>query len=142
GRDAGKGKRQASSFLGARFDEPLRTSRPCVHPKLKASVSITERRELIIRNDHLGRFGLWSVALINTRMNSGIQNMKFTSLTALTLALSCFAGTPGWTAELPEMQQSAIIGTVERDREQLGATALAIWGFAEVGYQETQSSAR
>jgi len=75
-------------------------------------------------------------------MNSGIQNMKFTSLTALTLALSCFAGTTGWTAELPEMQQSAIIGTVERDREQLGATALAIWGFAEVGYQETQSSAR
>ena len=75
------------------------------------------------------------------RMNSGIQNMKFTSLTAITVALSCLAGTSAWAAELPAAQQSAIIDSVERGREHLGATALAIWEFAEVGYQETQSSA-
>ncbi|WP_392353586.1 hypothetical protein V8F63_13250 [Brevundimonas sp. LF-1] len=74
-------------------------------------------------------------------MNSGIQNMKFTSLTAITVALSCLAGTSAWAAELPAAQQSAIIDSVERGREHLGATALAIWEFAEVGYQETQSSA-
>jgi aminobenzoyl-glutamate utilization protein B len=67
--------------------------------------------------------------------------MKFTTMTAVALALSTLAGTVAVAGELPEAQQAGIIQTVEQDAGDLGATALAIWSFAEVGYQETQSSA-
>ncbi|PZT98209.1 MAG: amidohydrolase [Brevundimonas sp.] len=67
--------------------------------------------------------------------------MKFKTLTAITLALSSLTMTAVQAAELPEAQQAGIIQAVDGSAGQLGATALAIWGFAEVGYQETQSSA-
>lgn len=92
-------------------------------------------------SDRLSRSLSRSFTFKSMRTNSGIQNMKFTNLTAITVAMSCLAGASAWAAELPVAQQSAIIDSVERGREHLGATALAIWEFAEVGYQETQSSA-
>lgn len=64
------------------------------------------------------------------------------SLTAVALVLSTLAATTGQAAELPAAQQTSLIGSVEAAKENLGETALAIWGFAEVGYQETRSSAR
>lgn len=67
--------------------------------------------------------------------------MKLKTMTAVGLALASLAGAPALAAELPQAQQTAIVQSVDNDAAQLGETALAIWRFAEVGYQETQSSA-
>lgn len=66
--------------------------------------------------------------------------MNNKTMTAMALALAATMAAPAFAAELPEAQKNAIIQTVEGDAEQIGSTALAIWGFAELGYQETQSS--
>lgn len=67
--------------------------------------------------------------------------MKSKFMTATALVLSALAAPAAFAAELPEAQQAAILQTVDQDAAQISETALAIWGFAEVGYQETQSSA-
>lgn len=67
--------------------------------------------------------------------------MKFKTMTAIAAVLSVMALSTAQAAELPGAQQAEILQTVDGDAQQLSETALAIWGFAEVGYQETQSSA-
>ncbi|MDZ4375695.1 MAG: amidohydrolase, partial [Phenylobacterium sp.] len=67
--------------------------------------------------------------------------MKSKIMTATALVLSALVAPAAFAAELPEAQQAAILQTVDQDAAQISETALAIWGFAEVGYQETQSSA-
>ena len=42
---------------------------------------------------------------------------------------------------LPDSDTKAVLASVEAHRAVAAETALAIWGFAEVGYQERQSSA-
>lgn len=51
------------------------------------------------------------------------------------------AGAPqAYAAPLEKAQQDALLKLVERQAPGLGEDALAIWNFAEVGYQETRSS--
>lgn len=67
--------------------------------------------------------------------------MKIRSMTALALVLA-LTSAPVVAADLPAPQQDFILNKVETDKAALGDTALAIWQFAELGYQEVQSSAR
>ena len=68
--------------------------------------------------------------------------MKPVSIRALTLAaaLAGFAA-PAVAAELSPEAQRQIVSTVERNEPALDHAALEIWKFAELGYQETQSTA-
>lgn len=68
--------------------------------------------------------------------------MKPVSIRALTLAaaLAGFAA-PAAAAELSPEAQRQIVSTVERNEPALDHAALEIWKFAELGYQETQSTA-
>lgn len=68
--------------------------------------------------------------------------MKPVSIRALTLvaALAGFAA-PTVAAELSPEAQRQIVSTVERNEPALDHAALEIWKFAELGYQETQSTA-
>lgn len=68
--------------------------------------------------------------------------MKFGTMTAMALAMAATGLTSAVAAEIPEAQKAAIIQSVDADAVALSDTALAIWGFAEMGYQEVQSSAR
>lgn len=58
-----------------------------------------------------------------------------TALPALFLTL------PALAAPVPAAQQDAILATLDAAQPQLDDAALKIWGFAEMGYLETQSSA-
>lgn len=60
----------------------------------------------------------------------------------MALAMAATGLTSAVAAEIPEAQKAAIIQSVDADAVALSDTALAIWGFAEMGYQEVQSSAR
>ena len=68
--------------------------------------------------------------------------MKPVSIRALTLAaaLAGFAA-PAGAAELSPEAQRQIVSAVERNEPALDHAALEIWKFAELGYQETQSTA-
>ena len=68
--------------------------------------------------------------------------MKPVSIRVLTLAaaLAGFAA-PAGAAELSPEAQRQIVSTVERNEPALDHAALEIWKFAELGYQETQSTA-
>jgi len=59
----------------------------------------------------------------------------------LALALAMMASAGAQAAALPTAQQAELLGTVEKNAGQLSDVALKIWNFAELGYQETQSSA-
>ena len=68
--------------------------------------------------------------------------MKPVSMRALALAAALTGLTaPAFAAELSPQARSQITGTVERNQPALDHAALEIWKFAELGYQETQSSA-
>ncbi|MCT8002251.1 amidohydrolase [Sphingomonas sanguinis] len=58
----------------------------------------------------------------------------------MTLAFAILAATPA-TAQIAEPQRQAILADVDARAPDLARTALAIWNAAEVGYQETKSSA-
>ncbi len=58
----------------------------------------------------------------------------------LGLALAAGVGA-GLRAQAPPPATAAVLAGLEAKRSQYGEVALAIWGFAEVGYQETRSSA-
>lgn len=47
----------------------------------------------------------------------------------------------GATAQITEPERTAIVANIDRRAPTLAETAKAIWDFAEVGYQETRSSA-
>lgn len=68
--------------------------------------------------------------------------MKFGTMTAMALVMAVTGVGAASAAEIPEAQKASIIQSVDNDAAALGDTALAIWGFAELGYQEVQSSAR
>ncbi|WEK40057.1 MAG: amidohydrolase [Candidatus Brevundimonas colombiensis] len=59
---------------------------------------------------------------------------------ALAAALAGF-GLPAAAAELTPQARAQILSTVERNEPALDHAALEIWKFAELGYQETQSTA-
>ncbi|PTQ08289.1 amidohydrolase [Sphingomonas oleivorans] len=59
---------------------------------------------------------------------------------AAVLAMAA-AALPVQAQGLEASDQTQLVAAVDRDAEQLGDTALKIWNFAEVGYQETRSSA-
>src|SRR5690606_17068810 len=59
---------------------------------------------------------------------------------ALAAALVGFAA-PALAGELSPQAQQQITSTVDRNQAALDSAALEIWKFAELGYQETQSSA-
>lgn len=69
--------------------------------------------------------------------------MRRKSLRALAFgaALASLLAAPALAAELTPRSREAIVATVERNQPALDHAALAIWGFAELGYQEVQSSA-
>lgn len=57
------------------------------------------------------------------------------------IAAPALAATKAPRPPLPESDIRAVLASVEANRAVAGETALAIWGHAEVGYQERQSSA-
>ncbi|MBB3347220.1 amidohydrolase [Sphingomonas sp. BK069] len=59
----------------------------------------------------------------------------------LALALSAGAAAPADAQQLAAADTGQILATVTRDAPALSETALQIWKYAEVGYQEAQSSA-
>jgi aminobenzoyl-glutamate utilization protein B len=61
------------------------------------------------------------------------------TLRLLTLALLATAG-PAFAEPVPEAQRTAILADVDARGSDLSRTALAIWGHAELGFQEQQSS--
>lgn len=64
--------------------------------------------------------------------------MKFLVPLALSTALLPFGA---FAAPLPDAERVAVIQDVDKRAPALASTALAIWNFAEVGYQENRSSA-
>lgn len=68
--------------------------------------------------------------------------MKPVSMRALALAAALAGiGLPAAAAELSPQARAQILSTVERNEPALDHAALEIWKFAELGYQETQSTA-
>ena len=68
--------------------------------------------------------------------------MKPVSMRALALAAALAGvGVPALAGELSPQAQQQIVSTVDRNQAALDHAALEIWKFAELGYQETQSSA-
>ncbi|WP_313417142.1 amidohydrolase [Brevundimonas diminuta] len=70
--------------------------------------------------------------------------MKPVSLRALALAAALAAplsALPAHAAELSAQDKQSLLATVDRNQAALDHAALEIWKFAELGYQETQSSA-
>lgn len=68
--------------------------------------------------------------------------MKAVSWRALALAGALTGlALPGQAAELSSTSRNAIVATVERNQPELDRAALSLWEFAELGYQEVQSSA-
>jgi len=70
--------------------------------------------------------------------------MKPVSLRALVLAAALAAPLsvlPAHAAELSAQDKQSLLATVDRNQAALDHAALEIWKFAELGYQETQSSA-
>lgn len=57
------------------------------------------------------------------------------------LAALVFGASGAQAGELPANEQAALQASVDADAKQLSDTALKIWQWAEVGYQENQSSA-
>ncbi|HMP62526.1 MAG TPA: amidohydrolase, partial [Phenylobacterium sp.] len=57
------------------------------------------------------------------------------------------AASLGWAlagsaaAEITAQDKAALIGAVDKGAPRMAQVAQAIWGYAEVGYQETKSSA-
>ena len=67
--------------------------------------------------------------------------MKPVSMRALALAAALAGvGVPALAGELSPQAQQQIVSTVDRNQAALDHAALEIWKFAELGYQETQSS--
>ena len=57
------------------------------------------------------------------------------------IVAALLATTPAAAQGLSDADKGAILATVDKDAKPLSETASQIWKFAEVGYQETQSSA-
>ncbi len=66
--------------------------------------------------------------------------MKRVGMMGALVALVVGAGA-AQASELPANEQAALQASVDADAKQLSDTALKIWQWAEVGYQENQSSA-
>lgn len=60
--------------------------------------------------------------------------------TALLLA-AALAPLPAFAQALPEVQRGAMLAGIEKRTPNLAATAKALWGWSEVGYQENKSAA-
>lgn len=60
--------------------------------------------------------------------------------TALLLA-AALAPLAAQAQAIPDAQRSAILTSIDKHTPDLAATAQALWGWSEVGYQETKSSA-
>lgn len=56
-------------------------------------------------------------------------------------AVLALAGSPSSAGELTSAEQAAIQSSVDKDSARLSETAMKIWQWAEVGYQEDRSSA-
>jgi aminobenzoyl-glutamate utilization protein B len=64
-----------------------------------------------------------------------------TVATTATAAVALMFAVPGWAGPVDETQSSQILADVDRQNAELSRTALAIWDYAEVGFQEERSSA-
>jgi aminobenzoyl-glutamate utilization protein B len=67
--------------------------------------------------------------------------MRRRLLTTIAGLLSVAASSSATAAPLADAQRAEIIRAVDAGAPQIGDAALKIWGFAEVGYQETKSTA-
>src|SRR5258705_493618 len=67
--------------------------------------------------------------------------MRRRLLTTIAGLLSVAASSSATAASLADAQRAEIIHAVDAGAPQIGDAALKIWGFAEVGYQETKSTA-
>ncbi|CAN7509833.1 amidohydrolase [Caulobacter sp. LjRoot300] len=62
-------------------------------------------------------------------------------LVLLSAAMTTVFAVPAGAKPLTDADRTQILKTVDADAPQISDAALKIWGFAEVGYQETKSSA-
>jgi aminobenzoyl-glutamate utilization protein B len=62
-------------------------------------------------------------------------------LALLSAAMATVFAAPAGAKPLTDADRTQILKTVDADAPQISDAALKIWGFAEVGYQETKSSA-
>jgi aminobenzoyl-glutamate utilization protein B len=62
-------------------------------------------------------------------------------LVLLSAAMTTAFAVPAGAKPLTDADRAQILKTVDADAPQISDAALKIWGFAEVGYQETKSSA-
>jgi aminobenzoyl-glutamate utilization protein B len=62
-------------------------------------------------------------------------------LALLSAAMATVISAPASAKPLTEADRAQILKTVDADAPQISDAALKIWGFAEVGYQETKSTA-
>jgi aminobenzoyl-glutamate utilization protein B len=63
------------------------------------------------------------------------------AIRTVTAALALILATPALAEPVSDAQRTAILADVDAQSADLSRTALAIWNFAEVGFQEQQSSA-
>lgn len=63
------------------------------------------------------------------------------TLRLIAALLFATAAAPAFAEPIPAAQRAAILADIDRNATDISRTALAIWGHAELGYQEQQSSA-